>query len=112
MYYYNNKKTTTGGDLGRLLNGPPFLVKDKFKRSCQWMVCDGGVGTISRYIARRSGSVVSAGSDKAEPSPLISWVATRAALARSVIGTCKALGAVAIVGVDVRVVVGCIIVLM
>ena len=42
----------------------------------------------------------------------VSWVATRAALARSVIGTCKALGAVAMVGVDVRVVVGCIIVLM
>ena len=57
-------------------------------------------------------TVVSAGSDKAEPSHLISWVATRAALARSVMGTCKALGAVAIAGVDVRVVVGCIIVLM
>ena len=56
--------------------------------------------------------VVRAGSDKAEPSPLIAWVATRAALARSVMGTCKALGAVAIVGVDVRVVVGCLIVLM
>ena len=62
--------------------------------------------------ALQAAQVVSAGSDKAEPSPLISWVATRAALARSVIGTCKALGAVAIVGVDVRVVVGCIIVLM
>ena len=55
---------------------------------------------------------MSAGSDKAGPSPLISWVATRAALARSVIGTCKALGAVAIVGVDVRVVEGCIFVLL
>ena len=41
------------------------------------------------------------GSDRAVPNPLTSWVATRAAVAMSVTVLCRALGAVAMAGVDV-----------